>query len=522
MSTTFRSISARTSLDSHDERAADFLDLACLHYGVAPGSNACTGYPEGPHRRKQAARILERHPNLGRATLHTAVVCGDVAEVHRILAATPSSACTKGGREGWEPLLYLCYGRLPIATAADNAVAIAQALLDHGADPNCHWTYQWQNQTMRWSALCGVIGDGESGPITCPPHPAAEPLAALLLSRGADPNQSQALYNTMLRGDDDRWLRVLVAHGLNANHTINWSPGDANNLFAYLLEHAVQMNQLQRAAFLLAHGANPHSATGRSLHERALLEGSIEMAELLLRHGAPHSQLSGRDAFRAACMRLDRAAAEGLLLAHPEYIEDCGAMLVNQAAKHDRKDLAAFLLALGVSPNVDYGGPSARYRALHQAACLNHVDVAQFLIDHGADVDARDEAHRATPLAWAIRAQMTGTIELFARHTHDVFTLAAGGLTTRLAALLAEDASRANHRLAERIGLGWFSAEPEETPLFALPQDEEKAFEVAEVLLAAGADPTPWNRARQTAGEKAAARGLGDVAGLLLQRLAEK
>jgi len=139
-------------------------------------------------------------------------------------------------------------------------------------------------------------------------------------------------------------------------------------------------------------------------------------------------------------------------------------------AKQDRKDLAAFLLALGVSPNVDYEGPSGRYSALHQAACLNHVDVAGFLIEHGADVDARDGAHHATPLAWAIRAQMAGTIELFTRHTHDVFTLAAGGLTTRLAALLAENTSRANQALTERIGLGWFSADPEETPLFALPR----------------------------------------------------
>ncbi len=66
---------------------------------------------------------------------------GDVDEVRRILAARPVAVNDKGGREGWEPLLVLGYARLPIAQAADNAVAIATLLLDAGADPNLHWTF---------------------------------------------------------------------------------------------------------------------------------------------------------------------------------------------------------------------------------------------------------------------------------------------------------------------------------------------------------------------------------------------
>ena len=452
---------------------------------------------------------------MGRASLHTAVVCGDLAEVDRILAARPLAVFEKGGREGWEPLLFLCYGRLPVSAAADNAVAIATALLDHGADPNSHWSFQWEKDTMVWSALCGVIGDGEGGPVNCPPHPMAGPLAALLLDRGADPNQSQALYNTMLRGDDDRWLRVLFARGLNARHAVARSHDDSDNMFGYLLDHAVEMNQLERAACLLEHGANPHPGTGRSLYERALLGGGIEMAELLARHGAPRTELTGRDAFRAACMRLDRAAAERLLVAYPKYLEDGTAMLVDVAAKQDRSELAGLLLALGLSPDVEYPGPAGRYRALHQAACLNHVGVARFLIEHGADADARDEAFQATPLGWAIRAQMPATIELFARHTRDVFTLVAGGQTARLAALLDEDRDRANETLDAHIGLGILGADAGETPLFALPEDEESAIEVAEMLLGAGADPTRRNHAGQTAADKARARGLTEVAEVL-------
>ena len=287
---------------------------------------------------------------------------------------------------------------------------------------------------------------------------------------------------------------------------------DSVNMFAYLLEHAVEMNQLTRAAFLLEHGANPHLATGRSLYERALLGGGAAMAELLAHHGALRTELTGHEAFRAACMRLDRAAAEHLLAAHPEYLQDGAAMLVDVAAKHDRSELAGLLLTLGVSPDVEYPGPAGRYRALHQAACLNHAGVARFLIEHGADADARDQAFQATPLGWALRTQMPATIELFARHTRDVFTLVAGGQTARLATLLAEDRGRANATLDARIGLGLLSADAGETPLFALPDDEDSAIEVAEMLLAAGADPTRRNRAGQTPADKARARGLSDVA----------
>jgi uncharacterized protein len=506
---------AAVAARSHQERVADFLELASLHYGVAPGARTHSGYPEGPLRRRQAARILARHPEVGRASLHTAVVCGAVDEVKRILAAKPSTATETGGREGWDPLLFLCYGRLPLAAAADNAVEIATILLDSGADPNSSWSYQWGEDTMVWSALCGVIGDGEGGPVNCPPHPAAGPLAALLLDRGAEPNQSQALYNTMLRGDDDRWLRVLIERGLGAQLTVAWRRQDPPTMFGYLLDRAVEMNQVRRATTLLEHGANPNPTSGRSLYERALLGGSVEMAELLARHGARRSELTGREAFRGACMRLDRAAAEQLLAGHPEYLEDGAAMLVDVAANQDRSDLARLLLALGVSPDAEYQGPAGRYRALHQAACLNHVGVARFLIDHGANPDARDEAFQATPLGWAIHTQMLEAIELFARHTRDVFTLVAGGLTARLTVLLAEDRNLANQMTDSQIGLGILGADAGETPLFALPDDEDTAVEVAEVLLAAGADPGRRNQAGQTPADKARARGLTDVAEML-------
>jgi len=496
---------------SHDERVADFLELACLHYGIAAGTRAYTDAPDGPERWQRAARILARHPEVGRASLHTAVVCGDTDEVRRRLSARRAAVSEKGGREGWEPMLFLCYGRLPTAPAAANAVAIATLLLDHGADPNVEWTHDWGQRRLAWSALCGVIGDGEGGPVNCPPHPRAEELAALLLDRGASPRQGQALYNTMLRGDDPRWLKVLIARGLGPGDPIPWEADASTSLFDYLLGHAVERNQLQRAAILLEHGASPAHARGRSWYERALLAGSVEMAELLARHGAARSELTGADAFRFACLRGDRPVAERLLAEHPELTREMNGAMV-EAARRDLVEAARLLLDLGCSPDAGLDGPHGGYRALHQAACVNNTAVAELLVARGADVDARDETHRSTPLGWAVHTGMPATIALFARHTRDVFTLAASAQIEPLRALLSREPDLANATAGARLGLGKSSVEAGETPLWALPDDEERAVDVAELLLAFGADPRRRNPAGQTAGDKARSRGLDDVA----------
>lgn len=509
----------RTALDdlvlasrSAAERADELLELASLHYGVAPGSRAYTGYPDGEARRRRAARILERHPEVARHSLHTAVVCGDRDEVARRLAQHSNQAREPGGREAWQPLLFLCYSRLPIAAAHDNALPIATLLLEHGADPNCGWSYDWDGQTMHFSALCGVIGDGEKGPVICPAHPRADELARLLLQRGASPDQPQALYNTMLRGDDDHWLAVLIDHGLQPHAPLPWlDDGQPTTLVDYLLARAVITGQLARARRLLRHGARATPAHGRSLYERALLSGSREMAELLAQHGAARSELTGSDAFRATCAGLDATTARSMLAHDSSLMAEACALLAGEVARADLVDVARLLLDLSASPDAEIEGPMGRYRALHQAGCANAVRVAALLIERGADVDARDASIAATPLAWALHVNLEAAIELLARHTCDVFTLAAGACTQRLRTRLEADPAQANAKTDRRIGLGRIAAEPGETPLFVLPEDEELAFEVAGILVAFGADPSLRNREGQTPADRAHARGLHEL-----------
>ena len=53
------------------------------------------------------------------------------------------------------------------------------------------------------------------------------------------------------------------------------------------------------------------------------------------------------------------------------------------------------------------------------------------------------------------------------------------------------------------------------SPLFALPENEDHAFEVAELLLANGVDPPVVSEDGTTAAEHAQKQGLDAVAGLL-------
>jgi hypothetical protein len=128
---------------SHEERLADFLEHSCLHYGVRPDTTEWDpSYEDSPSRWRYAARILERNPDIARSSIHAAAVSGNLADVERMLARQPTAARTKGGPQQWEPLLFVCFGRLPTQLASDNATAIARALLDAGAEADIAPRYQ--------------------------------------------------------------------------------------------------------------------------------------------------------------------------------------------------------------------------------------------------------------------------------------------------------------------------------------------------------------------------------------------
>lgn len=89
------------------------------------------------------------------------------------------------------------------------------------------------------------------------------------------------------------------------------------------------------------------------------------------------------------------------------------------------------------------------------------------------------------------------TIELLAPHSKDIWNLALTGNVERLRNVLEEEPA-----LARTVSKNGF------TPLWWLPDDEEKALKVVELFLALGADRSLSTKEGGTAADYARKRGL--------------
>jgi ankyrin repeat protein len=471
-----------------DAVTEELLRRACLSYGR----------DDWPEKWRRAERIRVAHPEVATANIYTAAVCGERELVRTLLDGDPSLVARRGGPQQWEPLLFVCYGRLPSDRARSESLAIAELLLDRGADPNTSWTWTEGSTSITFSAVAGAMGQGELGQ---PEHPRAEALARLLLDRGADPNQSQGLYNTHFEGDDTRWLDMLFVYGLGPQHRINWDlrrPSDTA-ILDYLLVAAVSRGHLARLTCLLDHGADPNTTSsydGKTCYRQALLAGRPDIASILIARGARPEPIEGRDAFVAACMRLDRAAAAPLLDGHPEYLAIVDPLI--HAAGQGNAAVVRLFLELGMDPNRE---GQHGHRALHNA-CRDR-QTADVLLAHGAD--PRALCYGATAASWAA----TGNHFEMARY-----------LAERSRTLL--DAVLSGHvQLARELCAADPSCVREQTPkgntaLHMLPEDPVAAGELAQLLLDAGADPGARNADGLTPAERLEERGLDEIADLAL------
>ena len=506
-----------------DEVIARFLDNACPDHHVRGGSD---------HVRAQhtAMRLFEKHPAIARANLYTAVVCGELDSVKRSLATDAGLAIRPSGEpgagrtgvggeldllkrdwgaKGWEPLLYLCFTRLPLQAVTDNAVAIATLLLDHGANPNAYF----MAGDSSYTPLVGAIGEGEEGR---PAHQQRGALVQLLLDRGANPYDSQVAYNIHFNGKVLWFLQAIYDHCVRTGRAKDWDDPEWHMLDAggygtgarWFLDIAVEHNDLALAEWCLAKGVNPNTAPGpqrrnrqRPLYEEALVRGHVELAELLVRHGATRStlKLEPIQALVSACVREDVTAIRAEIARHPKFLQAHEPLFA--AAKYNRRRSAETLLDLGTSPDVE--SPQGE-RALHMAAYDDGVDVAELLIARGAEVDPIGRNYDNTPLGGAMHCQSRRVIDLLGRFSRSVWEVGYAGKVDRLRELLTEKPER-----ARATGDG-------ETLLMWLPPgDEDAALEVAQLLLANGADPTVRDPHGATAADRAERNAMFRVAALL-------
>jgi len=445
-----------------------------------------------------AGRILARHPELARNTLYTAATCGLIGEVEKHLARDPGAATRTGGAMEWTALAYVTYGRLD----SEHAVPIARSLLAAGADPRFSFNDGWDNP---FTLICGAIGLGEQNK---PTHRQAAELVELLIDAGADAYDRQALYNISVSGDDPGWYERLWQISERKGVTEAWRAPDGGflgkTMLDYLLGNAIGQNHIARAQWLLDRGANAnttHAYTKQPLHKLAQLSGFHDLTILLEAHGASPVRLTGPEALIAAALRNDEGAVGAVLADSPGLIRDPHPLLA--AAARGNAQATALLLAAGADPHsVDGEGISP----LHRAVQAGSISVADLLISAGAEVDLREKKWKGTPLSWAVVLRQPHMAERLAPLSRDVRALASLPDAARLEAVFAAEPELANHSL---------DTEDAPTPLYCLPDDDEAAVEIAEILLRHGADPNARNRRGQKPAAAARRRGLDDAADLI-------
>ena len=413
---------------AHPAGLADFLQLSCINYFTT----------DRPANYERARTMLADDATLANRDIWHAACVGDAAAVAGFLAADTELVNRGGGYFDWPPLLYACYSRLNVPGMS--TFAVAQRLLEHGADPNAH--YMWGGQ-YRFTALAGAFGEGEMGPINQPPHERCAELARLLLDAGADCNDGQALYNTMFTPGSD-CLAMLLEHGLGPAHKNNWLLDEGDELIendeqtlGYQLQWAARNHHVERARLLIDSGAEVRGRVeDRTLYEWAWLSGHPDLAQYLADHGAETVELSVVQRFAGRCMSGDGDSARALLRSQPDVVAETQAAmpsLLADAAAGNRLDAVRTMLHLGF----DTGRPDRT--PLHQAAFHGHLAMARLLIENGADLSQRDAFFAATPMQWALTAGQAELAEFLATQEIGIFDAVLCDSTSRMATLLAAE-----------------------------------------------------------------------------------
>jgi ankyrin repeat protein len=370
-------------------------------------------------RGDRAERLLELHPGIARASLHTALLLGDSEMAAARLAQDVSLATAHGGPRGWAPLHYVCYTSVGARTRRreEGLVSIARQLISMGADPNLR--FPWEHHDVHRQVLWGAVAVVRS-----------LALAAALLEAGANPDDGVTLTLAASAGNIAA-LDLLLAHGADVNAP--WATDNSTPLYAilhwsrtsdgvrWLLDHGADPDPVfapngetplhvvaakwdaALAAALAKRGANltRSRADGRTPYAVASLNGNGDVAEWLAAHGAS-SELAAVDRLVAACSRGDRQAATALLAEHPDLQSKIGeehyAAFYKAAETNDTNALET-MLACGFDP--DRPDDSIGKTALHAAAMEGWPDAVRVLLAHGASVTVRDREFKAQPLLWA-------------------------------------------------------------------------------------------------------------------------
>lgn len=328
----------------------------------------------------QAARLLHENPALANSGFPAAVVLGDVARVETELRRDPGAATRVDLVSGWTALHLACASRFHLdPVRAPGLLAVTRLLLNAGAEVD-----GLSSGRRCWRPLeCAVTSANSSRN--------NEPIIRLLLERGAAVRPETVLASLYAAGGT--WCLQLLTE----------AAAGQPELFTDALEEAVAGVDQEAVAILLAAGADPDAPgpDGRSARRRALVRGAAETIDLL--GGGGDSPV---DRLLEAIAAGDRDLARGLVAADPALIdrlEPADREALVEAAERGNTASVSLMLELRfpidtVRASTDSDGATA----LHAAAWAGSAEVVALLLDHGADLTARDTRWHSEPLEWAL------------------------------------------------------------------------------------------------------------------------
>jgi ankyrin repeat protein len=346
--------------------------------------------------------------------LFDAARTGDIAELTALLDRRPDKLHARMKPYEWS--------LLHVAAHAGNLQAV-DLLLKRGLNVNMRETGD-NTYPMHWAAAQGhldvvrrladaggdIIGDGDDhgldviGWATCwTPQPA---VADFLVSRGA----RHHIFSAIAMNLADEVRRIVARDPSALNRRMS-----RNEVHQMPLHFAVRKNRPEMVSLLLELGADPLSMDGdgfpaaayatasgvdRRVMEAIAAMTSAELVSADRGHRRPNAGMM--DVVALLSLRNWDAAAR-LLRDRPGLIAPTGAAAGALHLVAKRNDVAAvkWLLEHGADPNARWAHWDAEVTALHLAAAHGHAGIVRLLLDAGADARIRDSKHDSDAIGWA-------------------------------------------------------------------------------------------------------------------------
>ncbi|MFZ0593663.1 MAG: hypothetical protein WAM39_24600 [Bryobacteraceae bacterium] len=477
-----------------------FVELACL----------CYDDPHYDHRsfHARAHEMLRHKPWLSEANIWCAAAAGNTDAVRAFLDTQPDLVNCHGPH-GWVPLICACYSRVKPLSPTHSTFDEAKLLLDRGADPNSYTMKgnaddRLDQTARRFTALTGLFGGGSTGLANQPPHPHWRELAELLLTRGADSADEQALSI-----NQDACLEMLLRYGLNPDVT----GSNGITLMGRALSQAARRGDVEQARLLLAHHARTdEKLNGKLPWEHAMRLGRLEVARLLEEAGAPVTEMDDVGQFISLCMAGDERGARAMLEQAPDLTMRAPKDLIHRAVWTKRKEAVKLAIDLGFDPNAVEDNA-----AIHHAGVLAESDeILRILLDHGASLTLRDPWYDSTGIGWADFFNYTDLRDrLLAEPGICLFDALDYNRLDRVADILARDPAALERPFAECLSR---PPKPEDwqTPLVRMVVHGKK--EAVRVLLDQGANISSRHPDGRSLFEIARDQHLDEIAAMLAAR----